>query len=255
MNKIIIIFLLICSPFFSWACNEELARDQLLNFQWQTEDYPPYNYRDSSGKLVGIFTEVLSLAYQELNIPLNTDKIDILPWARLVYNMENYPEYAGFSMVTTAEREKTFQLLPLPFIVKSSIMVLKNKHAELKGKALNDLSIAVVRGDIGQALLNAQNIKSKQVETTSAFSMLKMLAHNRIDAVAYAEDVAYFQFSKLAIIKDTIVPIHQLDDGAYSNFIFHKDTPKCGINLLKSAINKLDDKGKLQEVKEKYLQL
>lgn len=254
MNKIIVVIILVFYSVSIQACNEQQAKELLSKLQWQTEDYPPFNFRDESGKLVGIFPEVLSLAYQELNIPLDTGKIDIIPWARLLFNMQHYSKYAAFSMVTTKAREKTYQLLPLPIVVRSSIMVLKENENHLKQKNVDELAIGVVRGDIGQALLVRENINARQVETTSALSMLKMLTFQRVDAIAYVEDVAYFQSNKLSIEKGSIVPIFLLDDGSNINFVFHKNMPKCAIDLLAESIAELNKQGKVAKIRAKYIQ-
>ncbi len=254
MNKILIAITLVFYSVSIQACNEQEAKELLSNLQWQTEDYPPFNFRDEKGNLVGIFPEVLSLAYQELNIPLNTEEIDIIPWARLLFNMKHYSKYAAFSMVTTKERAKKYQLLPLPFVVKSSVMVLKANKDKFKQKNIGKLTIGVVRGDIGQALLDREEIKATQVETTSALSMLKMLNLQRVDAIAYVEDVAYFQFNKLAIEKGAIVPFVLLDGGSNINFVFHKSMPKCAIELLAKSIAKLNRQGKVEKIRIKYIQ-
>ncbi|TPH19293.1 substrate-binding periplasmic protein [Litorilituus lipolyticus] len=254
MNKILLVIILSFYSVSTQACNEHDAKTLLSELQWQTEDYPPFNFRDETGRLVGIFPEILLLAYQDLNISLYTEEIDIIPWARLLFNMKHYSKYAAFSMVTTKERAIEYQLLPLPFVVKSSIMVLKANKKKFKQKNLDELAIGVVRGDIGQALLDREKIKAFQVETNSALSMLKMLSLQRVDAIAYAEDVAYFQFNKLAIEKDSIVPFISLDEGSNINFVFHKSMPKCAIELLAKSIEKLHKQGKVDKIRMKYIQ-
>jgi len=248
-----IFFLLLLISVRTFGCEQSFAKDLLASYQWVTEDYPPYNYIDEEGNLTGIFTDVLIKVYAELNVTLDKENIAIIPWARLYRTLENDDKYAGYSMVNTPERELKFKLVPLPIITKTSIMVISDLQERLAAVNINDLIIAVVRKDIGHQLLKEKNIKAKQVETTSAFSMLKMLTHKRVDAIAYAEDVAYFQYNKLGLNKNSLVPIYILDDKAFSNYIFHRNTPQCIIDLFTETIEKLHQRGELVSVWKKYL--
>lgn len=256
MAKFIATLLLILLSPFSISCDENLAKSYLTKLQWQTEDYPPYNYVDNSGNLVGIFSEILVLTYKQLGLNINVNDIAVVPWARLLRNVERYPEYAAFSMVATTEREKKYTLVPLPFITKVSIMALSSKFKgskPIKIKSLDKLNIAVVRGDIGQSLLNSHKILATQVETSSASSMLKMLLYNRVDAIAYSENVAYFQFEKIDLKKQKVIPIYLLDGKSLTNFVFHKSTPSCVVSLFEKAITTLNNEETLELVRQKYL--
>ena len=237
------------------ACDEQQAKEYLANYKWLTEDYPPFNYLDEQGELIGIATDTLLRVYQELEIKLTSRDILIVPWARLYYNMETYDDYAAYSMIYTDDRAKAFQLVTTPLKVQVSIMVLEERKKELEDKALRELKIAVVREDIGHQLIESQNITAKQVITTSASSMLQMLLHHRVDAIAYAEDVAIFQFNKLALDQRNIVPVHRLNAGSLNSFVFHKTTPKCVTSLFAKTMQKLHNKNELKTIRDKYLAL
>jgi len=249
------IFILILFSSLVTANDEIEARQTLANYQWLTEDYPPYNYINENGQLVGIFTDVLLLVYKELNIKLTVDDIHIMPWARLYRNVETNQAFAGFSMVSTIEREKDFRLISLPFLTKISIMVLKERREELKNSSsenFDNLTIAVVRQDIGKHLLDIRNIKAKQVETTSALSMLQMLMHKRVDAIAYEEDVTTYQMNKGGIDTKSIVPLYFLNES-YSTFAFNKNTPEAVVQLFSEALERLHERGAITKIREKYL--
>ncbi|HBY87527.1 MAG TPA: hypothetical protein DEO86_16825, partial [Colwellia sp.] len=141
----------------SFACVESKNELFLSKIHWVTEDYPPYNYLDESGRLIGAVPDILTMVYNELGIKKRSNNIIVLPWARLIMYMERYPDYAAFSMVTTPERAKKFKLVPLPITTKISILALTSTIDTLQNKAIDELTVAVVRGDIGQKLLNIQN--------------------------------------------------------------------------------------------------
>ena len=233
-------------------CDNEEAKLKLGEISWLTEDYPPFNYINGEGELVGIFTDSLALIYQTLGIELNIKKIRLLPWARLYHNLQLYPESAAFSMMKTPQREKLFKLIDLPFKTKTSIMVLKHRKDKLIGKEYADLSIAVVRKDIGQQLLIDKNINANLVETTSAFSMLQLLMLERVDAIAYSEEVAHFQSKRLNFNEKNLEPIYVLDNNAIPSYAFHNATHQCALELMKTAIDSLEKKGKFQPIWQKY---
>jgi polar amino acid transport system substrate-binding protein len=193
LRLISLYFSCILTVFSTHACDDISAKNALKEIIWLTEDYPPFNYSDESDKIVGIFTDVLFKVYHKLGIKLTYEKITIVPWARLYRTVEVDPHYAAYSMVNTPHRQSSFILVPLPIITKTSIMVLKKELKRIQKMNYEDLTIAVVREDIGHQLLNSHGFPATQIETTSASGMLKMLAYNRVDAIAYVEDVAFFQ--------------------------------------------------------------
>lgn len=235
------------------ACEEDDVKFFLSKLKWITEDYPPYNYRNELNELVGIFPEILPLIYDELGINIDIEEVETLPWARLLMYMERYPQYAAFSMVKTPERTAKFKLVALPILTKISIITLGSNFDLLQHQSVNDLIIAVVREDIGQRLLTINKISAKQVETSSAASMLKMLLLKRVDAIAYSEDVANFQFNKLETGKNAISPIYLLSDKLAINFVFHKETPNCVINFFEKKLKLLNERGVLDSIMTKYV--
>jgi polar amino acid transport system substrate-binding protein len=246
----LILLLFASSPF---ACTESKSKLFLSKLHWVTEDYPPYNYLDESGHLVGAVPDILAMIYSELSIKKSGNNIMILPWARLLMYMDHYPEYAAFSMVTTPERANQFKLVSLPITTKISIMVLKSNIDILQDKSFHELTIAVVRGDIGQQLLNRQKNPAKQVETISASSLLEMLLRKRVDAIAYSEDVTYYHLKKLGVKTNTIIPVSVLKDDSDVNFVFHKDTSNCVIDVFTKQLATLNQKGKLKPILKKYI--
>ncbi len=236
-----------------FACDESETKLLLSKLEWVTEDYPPYNFKNESGQLVGIFPEVLALIYEGLGIERDIKEIEILPWSRLLMYMEYYPNYAAFSMVTTSKRANRYQLVSLPIKAKISIMALQSNIEELKSKKLDELTVAVVRGDIGQSLLYSQRIPVKQVDTVSAASMLNMLLHKRVDAIAYSENVAYYQFQKLGGSKESFTSVLSLDDNSKINFVFNKVTSHCAVNMFRKELTKLRQNGKIKPIWNKYI--
>ncbi|MCW8832471.1 MAG: transporter substrate-binding domain-containing protein, partial [Colwellia sp.] len=227
-------------------------KEILTNYQWYTEDYPPYNYLNKAGQLVGIYPDILKLIYKELKLEKNLNEVMIVPWARLFRTLETTPTYAAFTMIKTPERDKKFQLVDLPILTKISIMVLAKNKDILSHKNIKELTYAVVRQDIGEHLLNNQlNIQNK-ISTTSASSMLNMLLYNRVEAIAYAELVANFQLSNFDLENEKLVSIYTLSDKFKTAFVFHKDTPICVSTLFSKIIALLNEQGEINRIVQKY---
>lgn len=254
MLKVAIILCLFCATgAVSKECNETQAKVILSNTQWYTEDYPPYHYLDNQGKLRGIYPEILTLIYRTLDLDIDLNHTAAVPWARLFYTLETSPKHAAFSMIETPQRKHKFKLVPLPLISKVTVMVLEENKNILSKKSLETLSYAVVRADIGEQLLRTHGLIEHQVQTTSAKSMLNMLVHKRIDAIAYTELVAKFQLKKMNNTNQKLISIHTLSDTLQGNFAFHKKTPKCVTDLFTQTITSLDKKGEIAQIIKRHL--
>ncbi|PCH97210.1 MAG: hypothetical protein COB83_02865 [Gammaproteobacteria bacterium] len=245
-------YLLISLSAQAAECNEPQAKKILTNYQWYTEDYPPYNYKNKQGALVGIFPDTLKLIYKELNLSINIDEALIVPWARLFYTLETSTKHAAFSMYETPERMKTFQLISLPIVTQVSVMVLAENQDILTKKPLSELTFAVVRQDIGEHLITKTLGVTNKVATNSATSMINMLIYKRVEAIAYSSLVVNFQLSRLGLTDKKLISIYKAHDRFKTSFIFHKNTPACVTQLFTQTISSLDEKGELTKIFKKY---
>lgn len=71
-----------------------------------TEEYPPYNYQNSDGVIIGRSTDIVNeiLARTQFNIP-----IEILPWTEGYALAQKNTQIALYSTARTAERENLFK--------------------------------------------------------------------------------------------------------------------------------------------------
>jgi len=249
---LVLLFWMVIQP-ITFACDDEAMKAELQSLKWVAEDYPPFNYLNKSGEITGIFTDILILIYQDLGLELNVEAIAIIPWARLYHKLTFESDVAGYSMTETVDRRKLFKLVSLPFVTKISIMAKEANKERLLSKDITELTIGVVREDIGHHLLIANNIKAVQVATTSAASMIKLLLRDRVDAIAYAEDVARFQFQKLQLAQHKIVPIRRLKGQFLNSYIFHRNVNTCLTDLFEQTVDKLNGNGELERVYRKYV--
>lgn len=59
-----------------------------------TEEYPPYNYTDAAGKLVGQSTEKVQAIMAKVSPGTN---IEVLPWAQAYQILQTEPSVASFT--------------------------------------------------------------------------------------------------------------------------------------------------------------
>ena len=248
-------FLLIAFNVFAQAkdqCNIMDSKQQLSQLIWLTEDYPPYNYLDEKGRLIGSSTDTLEAVFNYLKLDIDINSIKVMPWARLYYQMETSAEHAAFSMLRTEERQQKFQMVAMPFKESVSILVLKSRLKSLKAKPMELLKVGVVREDIGHQLLKASGLKVTQIVSTSASNILKQLMAGRIDAIAYTDSVIYFQMAKHISSKDTLVPFLTLDESNRTHFAFNNQTDPCIVDLFAKTLNELHQRGDILSIYDKY---
>jgi ABC-type amino acid transport substrate-binding protein len=70
-----------------------------------TEDYPPFNYVDTNGKLIGQSTEVVKSIMGKLGQDIS---IEVMPWTQAYQLTQTDPGTALYSVARTVEREHLF---------------------------------------------------------------------------------------------------------------------------------------------------
>lgn len=235
------------------ACDKKAAMKVLQDYIWLTEDYPPYNYFDLHGNLAGMSVDILELVYEELQLPLNRNDVRVIPWARLVRDLKVSSKFAAFTMVYTEKRAQEYTLISTSLPTTISIMVLDETLEKLKQKPLNELTISVVRKDIGQLSLELMGVKAKQVPTTTHESMVNMLYRHRVDAIAFNEELVEFFYNNDTSAEHTIKTLHVLQSNLANNYVFHKDAPQCATQLFTEALARVNKSGVLQEISQRYL--
>jgi polar amino acid transport system substrate-binding protein len=226
----------------------------LESLNWITEEYPPFNYRDiDTGEISGAAVEILLKIFSKLGVSSNNVDLKIYPWARGYHKVLNDPGTVLFSTTYTPERLARMKFVgPMaPNVVaviapKSSNLVI-NSH-----KDLNQLSIGVVRDDIGEQLLISQGVKPEAIDQlNSGLSMVKKLASGRIDAVGYAYATTLLLFKTAHINPDDFEIIHLLKSSTMG-YAFHSSTDEQILEPMRKALKELDVDGTLAKIQIKY---
>ena len=184
------------------ASNVECIERPLPRLQVVTEEWPPYNYTNQKGQVVGRATsQVVRL--------LNAAKIDFdllsYPWSRSMQQAKNNPNTMIYSIFQTAERLNDFVwLCPLIESPKMHLFRLQARQ-DLQLASIEQLagqSVAVIKDDFADQLfkqrgssldVHIDNLSSGHVNfkklmagridfmVSSEFTMLEHLKRNDLD--------------------------------------------------------------------------
>lgn len=245
--------------------------NELTKITWMSEQYAPYNWKaQDEATPRGIFIDVLREVVGN-RIPF--ESITFYPWARSYHIAQTRPHTALFLMTETAERRKLFKFSkPVMHSVigvicrKSVIEDLRQKGLMPKGfgqgkgpedaKLLAQLTVGVVRDDIGDALLQEVLVKAL-ARTPSLDKLTRRLMQGRVDAIAYNTHVAQWNFKTMANTHKGLDPkdfelIYVLAEKPVG-FSFHKDTPEELIDTFNKQLDRVKASGKLEAIVKKYL--
>ncbi|MFW3616768.1 substrate-binding periplasmic protein [Billgrantia antri] len=102
---------------------------------FNTEEYPPYNYQDESGKITGSATQLLREALNDAELDAD---FRLLPWARALTEAQLRERHCVYSTTRTPERESLFTWVgPL---VSSTWAAFALEEADIEADSLDDLS-------------------------------------------------------------------------------------------------------------------
>ncbi len=252
-NLIVIVALLFATAAMGQTLEE--ARQKIEEMYWMTEQYPPYNYRDDKdGQLKGITVDILMEMFKKIGVNKPRKDLKILPWARSYDYLLKKPGTALFSTTYTVERLQLFKFVGP--IIPTQISIIAHKRKGLKDVSVEDMNklrIGVVRDDIGDQLIQALGVKDRAVKRKSAAdSMVKMLHAGRLDAIAYAEDIAKFQFKVTGIDPNQYETVYVLQKS-HMGYTFHKSTDPRILEPLRKALDELRADGTVDKIYAKYL--
>jgi polar amino acid transport system substrate-binding protein len=81
--------------------------------------------------------------------------------------------------------------------------------------------------------------------------MVRKLDKGRIDAIAYAEDIARYQFKLAGIDPNRYEAVYVLKDS-YMGYAFHKSTDQRVLDSLGQALDELRRDGTVSRIHAKY---
>lgn len=236
----------ICAP---------LSGQTLTDIRWMSEQFAPFNYQDEAGHARGIAVDLLIKAASNLEGTVEPDQIAFMPWARSYRTLKDTKNTALFVMVKTPTRATHFHFAGPIAPIRLSIIAPKASSLKALNKDdLNNHKIGVVRDDIGHhRLIDIGIDEDTMVLASFADQLIRMLENGRVDAIAYVEDVAYWNMSQLGInSNDYEVVLELYEDSVW--FAFNKESDQHLIDTFQAEIDRLRTSGAVDAIKANYLQ-
>jgi len=163
---------------------------QAQTIKLDTEEYPPFNYREENA-YKGSSVEQVKLLMQDAGLDYT---IEMMPWARALSLATTQQDHCVFSTVHNAERDPKFKWVE-PLLTNRTVLVRKagsgvNPSTIDEAKAY---SVGTQRDDYTQTILEAHQFPKVDLAVDQTLSLKKLLS-GRIDLMPVSED--YFMVLK-----------------------------------------------------------
>jgi len=213
------------------------AKDSILIV---TEEYPPYNYTNKKGEIVGSSTDIIK------KVMANTDidyRIEILSWAKAFHLAKNNPNTLIYTIYRIAQREPSFQwICPLNHTQGLKFYTLKST----KNLTINNLDdvknylVGAVKDDVTYDYLISHNFKEdKHLDiATDEFANVRKLLKGRVDLIIQEEQALKFRLKREGISFNKVKSVFTLFDKSLNNscMAFGLKTPIHIVNKVSKAL-------------------
>ena len=165
-------FVLIVAVLLITACTTPV---QPAKLRVMTEEYPPFNYTDASGNLVGSSTEIVKGIINKLGENIT---IEVMPWSQAYDIVLLEPDTALYSMARTPERENLFMWVGPIGSYENWLYAKKGSGTRVSNldEAKTVKAIAVVKDEAGQQNLSQQGFINFVYTDSTADGLNKLVA-------------------------------------------------------------------------------
>ncbi len=223
------------------------------SIQIVTEQYPPYNYKED-GEIKGVSTEVVRAVIKEAGI---VARIGVYPWARAYMMAKNEENILIYSISRTPHREKLFKWVGVIAPIDFYIFALKERK-DIQIDQLEDARryrIGTVREDAleqfftGKAFLKIHKNSSNE-------AVMKMLLSKRLELWPISELAGYYYLKKNNHSPSEVRKVYHIEGFASGDqyLAFGQATSDRVVKLLKSALERVKNKGIYQKIIDKYIE-
>ncbi|WP_415903472.1 substrate-binding periplasmic protein [Neptuniibacter sp. QD29_5] len=220
-----------------------------------TSEFPPYNYTDNNGTVVGLSTEVVQAVLHEMKItalPIS------MPWARAYKYTQLQENVLLHSITRTKAREKLFKWVGVIAPANYSLWALKAR-TDIVIRNLEDAkpySIGTTNNDVVEQYLTAHEFQYLyRMSGQDAYSNnIKKLIKGRIDLWGVASIPGYYfleQENQHDHVKQVFVLEDLTDEGMY--MAFGPKTSDVVVEQFRNALEQIKEKGIYQKILKKYL--
>ena len=219
--------------------------EQPLRFA--TEEYPPFNFTDPKGALVGMSTDILFEAAKRADVKVS---FEIMPWVRAYSEALNKPDACAFSTTMTDERRDLFQwVTPL---VRNDWAIFARTEDHQRVSSLDDLKgkrIGVYQGGAIETFLQRETGFVLDAAVRDDLNPLR-LSKGEIDfwATGGALGQVLARKAKATNIRPSFT-FREVELGLACNKII----PRQKIVALQAALKSMNEEGLIETIQARYL--
>ncbi|MFY7960380.1 MAG: substrate-binding periplasmic protein [Elsteraceae bacterium] len=218
--------------------------EQPLRFT--TEEYPPFNFTDSKGTLVGIATDILLEMTKRAGVKAT---FEIMPWIRAYNEALNKPDTCAYSTTVTEARQELFQWVT-PLLHNDWVIFARVDNAQ-KVSSLADLKgrrIGVYHGGAIETFLQRETGFILESAIRDDLNPVK-LSKGEIDY--WATGGALGQALTLKAQIKTIRPAFSFRDVELG-LACNKVVPETKIAALRAALAAMTKEGVIEKIQTRY---
>ncbi|MDM8540955.1 transporter substrate-binding domain-containing protein [Desulfococcaceae bacterium HSG7] len=221
-----------------------------------TEDFPPFSYEGTNGKVTGLSTEVVQAVLDEIGVEA---EIGIYPWPR-AFNMALVEKnHLLFSVSRTKKREKMFKWVGTVCPYNVYMYKLKSRK-DIKIDSIPDInkySTGSVRKDIKIEYLINKGITNVDYVLNDEQNIKKMVK-GRVDVIPYHELGFAYKVNLLkykGVTMDDFEKVYFLKDISKELYMaFGTKTSDRVVEKFRKGLEKIKRDGAFDRIHKKYLQ-
>ncbi|OPZ77734.1 MAG: putative amino-acid-binding protein YxeM precursor [Alphaproteobacteria bacterium ADurb.Bin438] len=216
------------------------------------DDYAPYSYSEN-GKVTGLAVDMLDAVLKKSGSTLTGNDIEIVPWANGLKQLGNGPNVVLFTITRTEARENMYKWVGP--ITASKQVVFAKKGSGVAINSYDDLKkykIGVVRGELGEDLLEKNGVDKTSIDASSNSSAnVKKFNAGRFDLLVGENTVIPYEYKRLGFDPSELEEVFTMSE-AHFYYAFSKDVSDEVISSLQSALDELQKDGSVDAIKAKY---
>lgn len=227
----------------------------LADESWQavTEEWPPYNYPDATGKLTGFSTEVLQrlLVKAKVSMP-----IKLFPWVRAYHTAETRPNTLIYTLARIPEREGRFIWVG-PIAPRESYLFRLANRTDIQPKTLQESAkyiTGVVRADVSERELISKGwVEGKNLDISSDDNtVFRKLKVGLIDLLPSSELSALYRAHQMHFDHELVKVLSLVKQGGFYIGV-NKGSDPAVVARLQKAMEELKQSGELNAIYKSYL--
>lgn len=245
MKKLLVTALAVAMVFSMTACgkNEDGTVEKGKLIMATNAEFPPYEYREGD-KVVGIDAEIAQAIAEEMGMEL---EIEDMAFDSIIAAVTSGKVDVGIAGMTVTEDRKESVDFSNTYMEAAQVIIVQEGSAIATPDDLAGKKIGVQLGTTGD--IYAADIKDATIERyNKGFEAVQALSQGKVDAVVIDREPA-----KVFVEENTGLTLLDEEFTVEQYAIAVSKDNKELLDEINAALAKLEESGKLQEIKDKYI--